>query len=124
MKVFTKIAIISLVFLGSVAPGLFAQEAGKNYFTKVNIWYEEPGRIYTTNYHRGTIIPMGTKVQLVSINKKEIKFTFDGVTYAIVYMPKHASQPLEKMFENYFSEKDVWKVNIIWKSRKISRMVL
>ena len=56
---------------------------GKMCFTQTNIWYEDPQKIYSTNYHVGTIIPVGTKVQIVRLKGDRIQFkSFDtGRTY-------------------------------------------
>jgi hypothetical protein len=47
---------------------------GNTYFTQTNIWYENPKRIYSTNYHVGAILPFGTQVQVVRLTDHTIEF--------------------------------------------------
>ena len=52
-------------------PAMAAEEvSGKTFYTTANIWYERPVLIESTNYHKGTVLPIGTKVK--------IKEVFDG----------------------------------------------
>jgi hypothetical protein len=83
--------------------------AGKTYYTMANIWYENPGKIYSTNYHRGAILPAGTKVTVNNVSRKEISFTDkDGLDFRIVYVSKHSSRgaTVWDHFDQYFSEED------------------
>lgn len=79
---------------------------GKIYYTAVNIWYEDPAKIPSTNYHKGQILPVNTQVTIGTIRKSRITFS-DGnnVKYAIEIVSKHTPIPLERVFKNYFSEK-------------------
>lgn len=82
---------------------------GKTYFTKVNIWFEKPEKIFSTNYHVGIILPVGTKVIIQSYGNAKIRFTDEGAktAYTLVYVPKHGAMTTEEFFDRYFSEKNV-----------------
>ena len=82
---------------------------GGAYYTKVNIWYEDPQEILSTNYHKGTIIPVGLKVKIVDYKGDEISFTKDdlaGVKFTIVDVHKYSLVPMEELFSHYFSKDD------------------
>jgi len=81
-----------------------------SYFTKVNIWYEEPNKILATNYHKGAIIPVGTMVSNVKIGAKAISFTaqgYEGINFSIINVPKHTLMTTKEIFDNYFTKEDV-----------------
>lgn len=89
---------------------------GKTYFTKVNIWFEKPEHIYSTNYHVGAILPVGTKViiqftvgGIIGYGNAKIRFTDEGAktSYTLVYVPKHGTMNAEEFFDRYFSEGNV-----------------
>ncbi len=101
------------------------QVAGKTFFTAANIWYEKSGPIESTNYHRGSLLPVGTKVKVqevfdgsvqrnrnaldVQIQEQYIRFeTGDGTSHRIIFMERHAKKgtTVWDFFKQYFSEKD------------------
>ncbi len=46
-------------------------------YTAYNIWYEDPARVMSINYHRGQMIPFGTQVELVSGEYDNIRIIED-----------------------------------------------
>ncbi len=82
---------------------------GKHYYTRVNIWYERPDRIYSTNYHKGSILPVGTKVKILDFNDKAITFLDEAKsqTYTIEFVSRHSRLTPQEYFERHFSEKSV-----------------
>ena len=82
--------------------------SGKIYYTKVNIWYEKPSHILSTNYHRGNILPIGTKVTIHSIKDDKIQFTpqGSGQLFTIKNHKKTSRMDTDKLFNRYFSIKD------------------
>lgn len=82
---------------------------GKIYFTSVNIWYENPDKIPSTNYHKGTKLPIGTKVKIISVWDRKIQFVpvDTTVTFSIVQQRKHTRIKLNELFDRYFSKKDI-----------------
>lgn len=82
---------------------------GKTFYTAANIWYEKPERILSTNYHKGALIPVGTKVTIEELRHWEIHFADEnGLRFNIILVEKHSSREMtiEKLFEQYFSEEN------------------
>ena len=53
----------------------YAQGAEDNiYYTKVNLWFEKP-KVITGMYHKGSVIPAGTKVEITRASSTFILFT-------------------------------------------------
>jgi len=102
-----KIRIILLFAAISVAAAfsLFAGDnaAGKTYYTKVNIWYET-AQISSVNYHRGSFIPVGTKVVISNLHLGGITFKF-GRDEAEFTISKSLHTPISRddLFGHYFS---------------------
>jgi hypothetical protein len=65
-------------------------EIGHIYYTQFNL-YQENNEYRTTNYRKGTLIPINTAVILVSIGSKkaELKLVDAGQPLIIENMPKH-----------------------------------
>lgn len=82
---------------------------GKTYFTKANIWFENPRKIFSTNYHKGAILPAGTKGTIRHYGRGKIQFTADntGSTFTLVYIRKHGRMTMGEFFDHYFSEGDI-----------------
>lgn len=81
---------------------------GKTYYTKVNIWYETPGRILSTNYHKGGRIPAGTEVKILNYGHGKITF-FDAGTGVMTlwHARRHSRITLDELFNRHFSEENV-----------------
>jgi len=82
---------------------------GKTFYTTANIWYEHPAKIFSTNYHKGAIIPVGTKVTIKEVRDKEIQFVHEnGQSFQIIFLEKHSKPGMTvwDYFEQYFSEKN------------------
>jgi len=82
---------------------------GGDYYTRINIWYEDPEEILATNYHKGTIIPVGSKVRITNCRSEEISFTKEdlhGVEFTIVNVRKYTLVWKEDLFGRYFSKDD------------------
>lgn len=56
----------------SIAPPMIKPEAGKKYFLRSTLHYER-GTHLATNYSRGTLLPINTEVELISIRGDEAK---------------------------------------------------
>jgi hypothetical protein len=81
---------------------------GEAYYTKTNIWYEDAGKPIAVNYHRGTMIPIGTKVTIVFCENEKIKFTTEsGVTLVFWNAPKYSTISLQELFDRSFSKGNI-----------------
>lgn len=59
-------------------------------YTAYNIWYEKPNAISSVNYKTGTMLPAGTPIRSVQVNRSRIAFTTtDGGAYTIVFQAQN-----------------------------------
>ncbi len=82
------------------------QFEGKALYTTANIFYEKPGKILSTNYHKGRILPAGSRVTIAFARGREIEFKDEkGAEYRIILKRKHTSptMSLPEYFKQYFS---------------------
>ena len=112
MKIIKKysISLILLVVLILTSPPLYADNfSGKTYYTKTNVWYENPNKILSTNYHRGAILPIGTKVEIHSIKGEKIQFTPDGNAqmFTIINDKKTSTISTDELFNRCFSTEEI-----------------
>jgi hypothetical protein len=86
-------------------------------YTAYNLWFGNPKKMSSINYHVGTIIPAGSKVIRVSTRLKTIRFQLadGGRRFSIRFVPKFhpgvsikeftnrlfASQPLEERIKKF-----------------------
>jgi len=49
--------------------------AADRLYTAYNIWFEQPTKVYSTNYQKGNILPAGSEVTEVSKSSKKVEFT-------------------------------------------------
>ncbi len=96
-------------------------------YAQANIWFEKSYFIPSTNYHRGRMIPVGTKVEIIHISSDDnfdplfqknpeeqptIKFTvideesvFEGKRFSIIYISRfNPETTLIEYAQKYFSE--------------------
>jgi len=108
MKIINKysISLVLMFVLALAFSSLYADNfSGKTYYTRTNIWYENPNKILSTNYHRGAILPIGTTVKIHSIKGEKIQFTPDGSAqmFTIINDKKTSTISTDELFNRYFS---------------------
>lgn len=104
------VGLVVMLILALACTSLHAENfSGKTYYTKTNIWYENPNDILSTNYHRGTILPVGTKVSIHNIKNRKIQFTPEGSgqMFVLTNDPKTSTITTEELFNRYFSTEPV-----------------
>ncbi len=104
------IRVLLLLFLTLLAGSAGALEIknGSTYYTRVNLWYENPENIPSTNYHRGEMLPVNTKVKLVRIKNALISFEDeDGQRFTIMHNPSYVHIHARELFARLFSDTDV-----------------
>ncbi|MEA3465657.1 MAG: hypothetical protein U9R29_06585 [Thermodesulfobacteriota bacterium] len=80
--------------------------AGGSAYTTYNMWYEVPTQMWAINYKRGTLLPAGTLVKNITINKEKIHL-FQSISFKRVSDNKHFRVHLRRKFhpgktiENY-----------------------
>ena len=52
-----------------------AASAADKLYTAYNIWFEQPTKVYSTNYQKGNILPAGSEVKDVKRSKDKLEFT-------------------------------------------------
>ncbi len=81
---------------------------GDVYFTRTNIWFEKPDLIYSTNYHRGGIIPVASEVKIIAKSRGKIRFQLisDNSEYVLVQNIKHTTISFSEYFDTCFTRTD------------------
>ena len=52
-----------------------AASAADKLYTAYNIWFEQPTKVYSTNYQKGNILPAGSEVKDVKRSSGKLEFT-------------------------------------------------
>ena len=112
MKVPIYVFLIGLLVSGcatSFEDARGVSPVGRIYYTRVNIWYEYPDKISSTNYVVGTFIPLGTGVKILGVSRDGIRFTRPDrdISFAILFVRKHNPISLRQLFDRYFSDANV-----------------
>lgn len=83
-------------------------QLGDKYFTQVTIRYEK-GQFRTTNYQRGTFLPVNTEVELLEVTPKAIKVKLLPINtdLLIVNVPKHTGDDIYQAFNKLFAKNKV-----------------
>ncbi len=103
---------LCLLLAGSVS-GRRAPQAnlesrlGQTYYTRVNIWYENPRSIPTTNFHRGGRIPAGTPVKILALQDPQMTFLDEATgLMTLFHVRRHTRVAFEELFDRMFSKDD------------------
>jgi hypothetical protein len=92
---FKSFTLFALAFLlASQTSG--AAEVGGTYFTQYNMWVERETH-KTTNYSRGELIPVNTKVVLHSVRTDEMTLDVDGRLIEIDNIRKHTQRSINEI---------------------------
>src|SRR5258706_13781394 len=75
-----KARAASLAAILALGAAITASAADKLY-TAYNIWFEQPTKVYSTNYQKGNILPAGSEVKDVNRSKDKLEIT--AVTLAL-----------------------------------------
>jgi len=104
--------LVALIPAMLLFPALSTAESGligKTLYLQSNVWFENPMKISSVNYHRGTILSAGTKVKVQDISMGGIRFVTlkNGLEYRILFSVKHfPGMDAEDLAELYFGEGD------------------
>jgi len=68
-----------------------AASAADRLYTAYNIWFEQPTKVYSTNYERGNILPAGSEVKDVKRSSGKLEFTDPklNMKFSIEFVGKH-----------------------------------
>ena len=86
-----------------------AASAADRLYTAYNIWFEQPNRVYSTNYQRGNILPAGSEVKDVRRSSGGVEFTDPklGMKFSVEFVGKHhPGLTPEKWTQRFLTAKD------------------
>ncbi len=68
-----------------------AASAADRLYTAYNIWFEQPTKVYSTNYQKGNLLPAGSEVKDVSRSSKKVEFTDPklNMKFSVEFVGKH-----------------------------------
>ena len=77
-------------------------------FTAYNLWYDENREIRSINTHKGSILPFGTEVTILSATEDEIRFRTlaDRKDYVIKYEKRYRMMTPEDYLREVFTRDD------------------
>lgn len=101
-----RILFVLLLFV--IASCSSDPRVGKVYYTKFALQYEKD-RYYTTNYRKGVLLPVNTKVKLDGINRKVMALIIEDNSkpLKVINYQKHTGEMVNDVFEKMLSEEPV-----------------
>ena len=71
--------------------GSSAASAADKLYTAYNIWFEQPTKVYSTNYEKGNLFPAGSEVKDVNRSSRKLEFTDPKLKmkFSIEFVGKH-----------------------------------
>jgi len=91
-----------------------AKFLGKRLHLQTNVWYENPDQIFSTTYHMGSILPVGTEVMITEITDKALKFnlTESKASFTMLNVNRaNQNMTTDELADLFFSEADPLKGN-------------
>ena len=121
-RLITLSTFLSLIFFSLTATAAIPVE-GKTYFTQHNLMYEK-NRHVTTNYWRGELLPINSKVDVLKIGRKKMTLKYKGQVITILNVPKHTKKSTIEIAERMLSTSPVKVSGKFAKSIKFGEMRL
>ena len=71
--------------------GANAASAADKLYTAYNIWFEQPTKVYSTNYEKGNLFPAGSEVKEVNRSSRKLEFTDPklNMKFSVEFVGKH-----------------------------------
>jgi len=92
---------------GTIQPAFIEPQVGETYYARYNFKHER-GKHNTTNYWRGDMIPINSKLKLLSINRKRMDLELgDGSKVIFVNVQKYTKRNLNTIAAELLSPKPV-----------------
>jgi hypothetical protein len=112
-KAITVIFFIIVGFVFFTTPVLCKATSGEKIYTAYNIWFEKPEKIWSINYKKGAIIPVGTQVrdvEIITTNRRHKAIIFTTVkekkAFCIFWIKKyHLGKTVQQFKKNLFTTK-------------------
>ena len=86
----------------------FAESPSQELYTSYNMWFEKPDSMWSINYKKGVIIPAGTKINSVKLERNKVVFTTQDHSnkFTINFTSKHhPGLSLEQFRDRLFTNK-------------------
>jgi hypothetical protein len=110
LKILVLAAVLGLGLILAGGSTALAADGDAQLYTAYNIWWEQPGKVWSTNYQKGQLLPAGTAVRDAKQTRKSIQFTDvkTDVTYTIVFVPKHhPGKSIGDIYQRYITDKSL-----------------
>ncbi len=98
-KMIKVIGLITALCFATSAYAVVPQKGG-TYFTQHNIFFEK-GRHVTTNYSRGDLLPVNTKVKVIKIGSKKMTIKSKYGVVTLVNAKKHTKKTMEEVADRF-----------------------
>ena len=90
-----------------VQPPAIEPSIGQQYFTRFSLWYER-GKHSTTNYSRGKLLPINSRVTLDSVGAKKMVLTLEsGDTVTLALAQKFSLRSLDEIAAELLSDREI-----------------
>ena len=83
---------------------LMSEVIGETYYTRVNLW--NSNGISTWCKHKGSVLPLATKVEITSVSKRAICFKAEDGKYFSIKKSRHTNADMSELFNLYFSKEN------------------
>ncbi len=103
-KILTTVCLLLLVSCRVVTLPQETQAKIENripFYTQLNMWTEK-GLVFSTNYKRGALIPLNTKVFISNVSSDTIVFSFGSADLKLINVEKHSRMNIEKLLNRTF----------------------
>lgn len=79
-----------------------------DFFTRCCLFFER-GQHLATNYARGTLVPINTRVKVLAMGGNEIRIQLvdSGVEVNVVNVPKYTKRATAQLFDDLFSQQPI-----------------
>lgn len=101
------LALIVFLLLPNIATALERSDIGETFYTR-HTFKHEKRRYKTTNYLKGTLVPINSKVELLKYNRKVIivRLVESGDKIRIQNVKKFSGATIDTIFDRIFSQKE------------------
>lgn len=98
--------VLALLVTGCVGPAVPDPRTGETRYLCCNLHYEKP-KITDVNYQVGTMVPFGTKVQIVSVRRNAVEFQPEGYPTILMVLKYGDKQiTVDQMIDQWFVTED------------------
>lgn len=90
-------------------------------YTQCNIWYQNPAKLFAINFKKGTIIPAGTRVVFLNMDRNKIVFrTLDDNNTYNMYLKYQRGLKADDIVKRFFAKKTFGELTSKFSPREIN----